>query len=50
MPKCQLVNGQTELPDRSICIGQKLIENAKIENSNATFWVIFKHRGKIQVF
>ena len=23
--------GQTELPDRSISIGQKLVENAKIE-------------------
>ena len=28
------------LPDRSILIGQKLVENAK--NSNATFSVIFK--------
>ena len=24
--------GQTVLPDRSILIGQKLVENAKIEN------------------
>ena len=24
-------------------IGQKLVENAKLENSNATLWVIFKH-------
>ena len=22
-----------------------MVENAKIENSNATFWVIFKHRA-----
>ena len=32
--------GQTVLPDRSVLIGQKLVENAKIKNSNATFWVI----------
>ena len=32
--------GQTELPDRSVLIRQKLVENAKIENSNATFWVV----------
>ena len=31
------VCGQKVLPDRSILIGQKLVENAKI--SNATFWV-----------
>ena len=31
--------GQMVLPDRSILIGQKLVENAK----SATFWVIFKH-------
>ena len=36
--------GQTVLPDRSLIIGQKIVENAKIQkNSNATFWVIFKH-------
>ena len=34
---------QTVLPDRSALIGQKLVENAKIENSNATYWMIFKH-------
>ena len=36
--------GQTVLPDRSILIGQKLIENAKKKKkkSNATFWVIFQ--------
>ena len=33
---------QTVLSDRSILIGQKLVENAK--NQNATFWVIFKQR------
>ena len=30
--------GQTVLPDRLILIGQKSVENAKIE----TYWVIFK--------
>ena len=34
--------GQTVLPDMSVLIGQKLVENDKIQNSNATFWVIFK--------
>ena len=35
--KCQAI-GQTVLPDMSILIGQKLMENAKIEkNLNATF-------------
>ena len=34
--------GQTVLPDRSVLKGQKLLENAKIQKSNATFWVIFK--------
>ena len=34
--------GQTVLPDRSLFLGQKLLENAKIEK-NATFCVIFKH-------
>ena len=34
--------GQTVLPDRSVLIEQKLVENAKIEKSNETFWVIFK--------
>ena len=34
--------GQTVLPDRSLLIGQKLVENAKIKHSNATYWVIFK--------
>jgi len=34
------------LPDRSVLIGQKLVENAKIEKkSNETFWVIFKQCG-----
>ena len=32
------VGSQTVLPDRLILIGQKSVENAKIE----TFWVIFK--------
>ena len=34
--------GQTGLPDRSILIGQKLVENAQIKKFNATFWAIFK--------
>ena len=40
--------GQTVLPDRSVLIGQKLVENAQIKkNSNATFWGIFKHCAKL---
>ena len=35
--------GQTALPDRSILIGQKMVEMPKLTNTNATFWVIFKH-------
>ena len=35
--------GQTVLPDRSVLIRQKLVEMPKFKNSNATFWVIFKH-------
>ena len=31
------------LLDRSVLIGQKIVENAKIKNSNVTFFVIFKH-------
>ena len=27
----------------SVTIGQKLVDNAKIKNSIATFWVFFKH-------
>ena len=34
--------GQTVLPDRSILKGQKFVEMPKLQNSNATFWVIFK--------
>ena len=34
------VCGQTVLPDRSILIGQKLVENAKFKNlKNAPFWI-----------
>ena len=33
---------QTVLPDMLISIEQLLVENAKIKNSNVTFWVIFK--------
>ena len=35
--------GQIVLPDRSFLIEQILMKNAKMEHSNATFWVIFKH-------
>ena len=40
------VCGQTVLTDRSLLIGQKMVESAKIEKfkySNATFLVILKH-------
>ena len=40
--------GQKELPDRSVLIGQKLVEIPEFKNSNATFWVIFKHCGVIK--
>ena len=33
---------QTVLPDRSALKGQKLVKMTKCQNSNATFWVIFK--------
>ena len=35
--------GQTVLPDMLLFIEQKLVKNAKLEISYATFWVIFKH-------
>ena len=31
--------GQTELPKRSILIGRKFAETAKVKKSNATFWM-----------
>ena len=34
---------QTELPDRSGLIGQKLLENAKIQKFKCDILVIFKH-------
>ena len=35
--------GQTVLPDKSVLIGQKLVENAKIRKFKcATFWVVFR--------
>ena len=37
--------GQTVLPDRSVLIGQTLVENAKI--SNAIFLVILRHCGGV---
>ena len=44
--------GQTVLPDRSLLIGQKMVENAKMSKiENATFWVVFKQcEGMIRVF
>ena len=41
--------GQTVLPDRSLLIGQKLVEMLKFKNRNATFWVIFKHCDKDEI-
>ena len=38
--------GQTVLPDRSVLIQQKLVENAKIKN--ATFGVIFKQCADLE--
>ena len=37
--------GQTVLPDRSILIGHKLVKMLKLDNSNETFLVVFKHRA-----
>ena len=31
---------KTALPDWSLLIGQKLVERAKLDNSNETFWMI----------
>ena len=57
--------GQTVLPDRSVLIGQKLVENAKIKkincdilsnfqtmewNGNETFLMIFKHCDLVYPF
>ena len=40
--------GQTVLPGRSVFVGQQLMENAKIQKLNETFWVIFKHCAKFE--
>ena len=38
--------GQTELPDRSVLIGQNIgWKMPKLKNSNATFWMIFFDSG-----
>ena len=42
--------GHTVLPDRSLLIGQKLVENAKIENSNATIWLISNTMTRVNNF
>ena len=36
------IGGQTVLPDKSILIGQKLVENAKIQKFKCDIWVTFK--------
>ena len=41
---------QTVLPDMSVLIGQKLVKNAKIENSNETIWVIFKQCADVRMY
>ena len=33
--------GQTVLPDRSVLVGQKLVENAKIKKFKCDTWTIF---------
>ena len=38
--------GQVLLSDRSVLIGQKLVENAKIEKVNLDILVIFKQHVK----
>ena len=38
----------TGFPDRSLLIGHKLVENAKIEKKMRLFWVIFKHCGALE--
>ena len=34
----------------SFLIEQKLVEKAKSENSNATFWVTFKNCERVEIF
>ena len=34
--------GQTELPDRSVLIGQKLVENAEIQKFKSDIWSNFQ--------
>ena len=45
--KCEAC-GQTVLPDRSVLIGQKLVENTKFSHSNAAFWVICENNVKFK--
>ena len=42
-------SGQTVLPDMSILIGQNWWKMPKLKNSNATFWVIFKHCAEVSL-
>ena len=42
-PFWRVFDNQTVLPDRSILLRQEFVENVKIKNWNATFWVIFEH-------
>ena len=48
LPK-MINSGHTVLPDRSILIGQKLGEKAKITYSNDTFLEIFKQCASIDL-
>ena len=38
-----ILSGQTVLPDRSIVIGQKLLKNAKIQNSKMRHFELFSN-------
>ena len=41
--------GQIVLPDKLLLIGSKLVENAKIENSDETLWAIFKQPKEFEL-
>ena len=43
------VYGQTVLPDRSILIGQKLVENAKIEKSRCDIFTVVENYSKCHI-
>ena len=49
--KCDIFGDfQTIIPDRSLLIGQKLVENAKIEKLKYDNLADFKHYDKSQQF